>query len=190
MKALRKTLLVVVIAVAGQLSAQPAPTSAPLVPPASAPPEPTSARPTAAQMETAVNLLNQQVPADLNRMRFLQGVARKSNDSFKLDCVNEQYLKGEAAANRFDGAVRGWSTSVESGAKLRAFQNATQEGATVHQARLTAERCVGKDELSGDTIVMGPQIPDDPTQGGTEVGAPGSGNSGDAEPPNTTSPFN
>lgn len=190
MKALRKSLLVVVIAVAGQLSAQPAPTAPPAPAPTSVSPAPASAPPSEEQMERTVNLLHKQVPADLNRMQYLQGVARKSKDSFKLDCVNEQYLKGEAAANRFDGFVHGWSTSVEAGAKLSAFQNATQEGANVRQARLTAERCVGKEELSGENIITSPQIPDDPTQGGTEVGAPGSGNSGGLEPPNTTSPYN
>lgn len=191
MKTLRKSLLVVVIGIAGQLSAQPVPPAPPVPsdPPVETPPPIVAPPPTAEQMEKTTATLIKQVPADLNHIQALQSFARKQKDSFKLDCVNEQYLKAKASANRFDAEVRGWNLAVEPGARVGAFQKVTQEGANVHQARQLADRCVGRSELTGDNATARPQIPDDPTAGGTEVGAPGSGKGG-VEPPAISSPYN
>lgn len=176
MKALRKTLLVVVIAIAGQLSAQPTPASAP--------------PPTDGQMATTTALLTTQVPADLNHILALQSLARKEKDSFKLDCVNDQYLKAKASANRFDKQMHDWKIAADPNARLTAYQGVTEEGGKVRQARELADRCVGKTELIGENATTRPLIPNNPTEGGTEVGAPGSGNGGSVEPPAISSPYN
>lgn len=168
--------MVVVIAITGQLSAQPT-TPAPAVP-------------TGDQMVKTTDLLRKQVPADLNHIQSLQAVARKQKDEFKLDCVNGQYLNAKASANRFDKHVSDWKIAVDPNARLTAFQGATLEGGNVRQARDMADRCVGKTELVGDSATTRPQIPNNPTEGGTDVGAPGSGKGGGVEPPAISSPYN
>lgn len=177
MKALRTSLLVMVIAITGQLSAQPTP-----------PPVP--AAPTGEEMTKTTALLSKQVPADLNHIQSLQSLARKQNDEIKLNCVNDQSLKAKAAANRFDKHMGDWKIAVDPNAQQTAFQGVTLEGGNVRQARDTAERCVGKNELVGENATTRPQIPNNPTEGGTDVGATGSGNGGGVEPPAIASPYN
>lgn len=141
-------------------------------------------------MAQTTALLTQQVPADLNHIQSLQSLARKEKDSFKLDCVNGQFLKAKASANRFDKQMRDWKIAVDPNARQTAFQGVTLEGGNVRQARQVADRCVGKTELVGDSATTRPLIPNNPTEGGTEVGAPGSGKGGSVEPPAIASPYN
>lgn len=171
MKTLRKPLFLAAITLAGQLYAQP-------------PAQPMSAD----DMSKSVVLLGKQVTVDLNHIQVIQSVVRAGSDSLKLGCVNEQALAAKASANQFDKQVTSLNNAVDDAARNQAYSGATAQSTNVHSAREKADGCVGVNELSKDTNTR-PDLPDNPTQGGTNVGNPSSGNGGGLEPPVYKSPF-
>lgn len=178
MKTLRKPLFLAAITIAGQLYAQPI---QPLPP---APPL------SSEDMARAAASLGKQVTADLNHIQAVQASVRREKDSLKLDCVNEQFFAAKASANVFEKQTHNLDTAVDSSARSRAFGGVSQNADNVHRARERADRCAGTNELSNDNNTTRPDLADNPTEGGTQVGMPGSGNGGGLEPPAYTSPYN
>lgn len=167
MKLLQKSLMgAALILLAGQLYAQPA----------------TGADP---QLANKMIELDKQVQGDLAHIISLQAIARKQQDVIKLSCVNDRYMRAKAGANIFDNA-RIQITGVDQDARATAMVNVRGATDTVHQAREEADRCVGSTEIQSDSnsSYTHPDVPDDPTVGGTNFG----GNQV-IEPPTYATPF-
>ncbi len=177
MKTLRKPLFLAAITLAGQLYAQPQP-AAPATQPMSA-----------TDMANATAVLGKQVTTDLSHIQVVQSVVRQQKDSLKLGCVNEQALAAKVSANLFDAQVQNLNNAVNDDSRTQAFAGVTEHSGNVHSARVKADGCVGVLELSKDGGSTRPQLQDNPTQGGTEIGNPGGGNRGGIEAPGYKSPY-
>ncbi len=186
MKRLKNSGLAAVAAllIAGQLYAQPVAPATPAADPVAPAPQ---GQLSAEEMKIRSATIAEQVRADNQRVQHLQAVARQQKDIIKLSCVNDKFVKLKAETNIFDNAQAELTASIDTDARFAAFPRVEQAGTAAHKVREEAEACAGEGELvpsDSKTTVTSPEIPDDPTQGGTPWGDI------EVEPPAYASPFN
>jgi hypothetical protein len=149
--------------VAGNLGAQPAsPTPAPAPAPAPA----KTVKLSAEEMKLRTTQFAEKQRRDLQRMQYLQSIARKENDVIKLNCVNDKLILFKAQTNNFDNLNAELQSSLETERRFELYEQVSQAAAAALQTADDANGCVGAGELKeSSTDFTGPTLVDDPTHG-------------------------
>lgn len=107
-----------------------------------------------------------QVRKDIQRVQYLQAIARKEKDVIKLTCVNDKFINLKAEANIFDSAHSELLGLLETDGRIAAYEATAKAAVGVHKAREEADACIGNKEMSSDSSdFTGPTLLDDPTVG-------------------------
>lgn len=170
MKQLKTIAFMLLLAVASQLYAQPAP--APM---------------SAAEIQARTAEAEVKVKTDEQKMLALQALARKEKDVIKLTCVNDKMVQLKAQANLFDQSRAELASVIDKDTRDLAFDSITQIVERIRKLREEAEACVGQPELTNEFAndFQAPPIQDDPT-----AGVPFDNNDTVVEPPAYASPYN
>jgi hypothetical protein len=136
----------------------------------------------AEEMNQLAQSMRGQVRKDIQRVQYLQEIARKEKDVIKLGCVNDKFIALKAEANIFDAAHTELIGRLGGDDRVSAYEATSKAAIAVHKAREEADACIGNKEMSTDSSdFRAPVLLDDPTTG-MPFDIP-------VEPPGFASPF-
>jgi hypothetical protein len=153
MKRLESIALVLLLLLAGQLSAQPV--------------QPAPAHRTASDIQAQTAEAELRVKSDQQKVLSLQALARKEKDVIKLSCVNDKMVQVKAESNLFDQSRAELTAVIETDARDGAFLSLVENAERIRKLREEAEGCIGQPELMDEAKndFTAPTIFDDPTNG-------------------------